>query len=148
MTPRRALDILPDRLSRAMAVIGVAAYILGTLSSILLGEHHLFQRFGSIGVAAAILFFTDRLLQIELRRQKTVERILHEYGLELEVLREGIDPRDLPATGFLTDYLEEEVQFEALRDRSARINSRNIFLLTIATLQWGFGDAFLNWVTS
>ena len=112
---------MPDRLSRVMAVLGVAA---------------------------AILFFTDRLLQLELRRQRTVERILHEYGLELEVLREGIDPRDLPATGFLTDYLEEEVQFQTLRDRAERINSRNIFLLTIATLQWGFGDAFLNWATS
>ncbi len=139
---------MPDRLSRVMAVLGVAVYLLGTLYSVMFDNHHLFQRFGSLGVAAAILFFTDRLLQIELRRQRTVERILHEYGLELEVLREGIDPRDLPATGFLTDYLEEEVQFQTLRDRAERINSRNIFLLTIATLQWGFGDAFLNWATS
>ena len=148
MKLRRALGILNGRLSRVMALVGLAAYILGTLYSIVSGNHHLFQRFGSIGVAAAILFFTDRLLQIELRRQKTVERILHEYGLELEVMREGIDPRELPATGFLTDYLTEEVQFQALRDRAARINSRNIFLLTAATLQWGFGDAFLNWATA
>ena len=148
MTGARILDFAPNRLSRVMAVLGVAVYLLGTIYSVLSDNHHLFQRFGSLGVAAAILFFTDRLLQIELRRQRTVERILHEYGLELEVLREGIDPRDLPATGFLTDYLEEEVQFQTLRDRAERINSRNIFLLTIATLQWGFGDAFLNWATS
>lgn len=142
------INHLPDRLSRIVAVVGVAIYLLGTIYSILTSDHILFQRFGSLGVAAAILFFTDRLLQVELRRQKTVERILHEYGLELEVMREGIEPRDLPATGFLTDYLEEEVQFQRLRDRAERINSRNIFLLTIATLQWGFGDAFLNWATS
>lgn len=147
MSSRRVLGFLPRRLSRATAVLGVAAYLLGTLYSIVSGDHHLFQRFGSIGVAAAILFFTDRLLEIELRRQKTVERILHEYGLELEVMREGIDPRDLPSTGFLTDYLEEELQFQSLRNRAERINSRNIFLLTIATLQWGFGDTFLNWAT-
>jgi len=96
-------------------------------------------------VAAAILFFTDRLLQIELRRQKTVERILHEYGLELEVMKEGVPAKDIPNEGFLTDYLEEEVQFQALRDRAERINTLNIILLTLATLQWGFGDAFLNW---
>lgn len=141
-------DILPDRLSRIVAVFGLAAYLIGTLFAIFTDNAHLFQRFGSIGVAAAILFFTDRLQQIELNRQKSVERILHEYGLELEVMKEGIDAKDIPNEGFLTDYLSEEKQFRTLRDRAERINSRNIFLLTIATLQWGFGDAFLYWAIS
>lgn len=144
----RVSDFLPDRLSRVVAILGLAAYLIGTIYSLTTQNAHLFQRFGSIGVAAAILFFTDRLQQIELNRQKAVERILHEYGLELEVMKEGVDAKDIPGEGFLTDYLEEEVKFQTLRDRAERINSRNIFLLTIATLQWGFGDAFLNWVIS
>lgn len=139
---------LPDRLSRVVAIFGLAAYLIGSVYAVGADSPHMFQRFGSIGVAAAILFFTDRLLQIELRRQQTVERILHEYGLELEVMKEGIDPRDLPAMGFITDYLQEEIQFEDLRRRAERINSRNILLLTLATLQWGFGDAFLIWMAT
>lgn len=131
------------RLSRLVAWLGVLAYGAGTAYALWDAAPGMFQRFGSLGVAAAVLFFTDRLLQIELNRQTAVERILHEYGLELEVLKEGVAPQDLPKTGFLTDYLEEEVKFSTLRGRAERINSRNIFLLTIATLQWGFGDAFL-----
>ena len=138
-------DILPVRLSRLVAMLGLLAYLAGSVYAFSTSNAHMFQRFGSIGVAAAILFFTDRLLQIELRRQKTVERILHEYGLELEVMKEGVPAKDIPNEGFLTDYLEEEVQFQALRDRAERINTLNIILLTLATLQWGFGDAFLNW---
>jgi len=144
----RVFYILPDRLSRVVAIFGLGAYLIGTVFSISTENTHLFQRFGSIGVAAAILFFTDRLQQIELNRQKTVERILHEFGLELEVMKEGIEAKEIPSEGFVTDYLKEEVQFQTLRDRAERINSRNIFLLTIATLQWGFGDAFLNWAIS
>ncbi len=136
---------LPDRLSRMVAVFGLVAYLVGTLIALIELNPHTFQRFGSIGVAAAILFFTDRLLQVELRRQKTVERILHEYGLELEVLKEGLDPRDMPRQGYLIDYLREERKFSVLRHHAERINSLNIFLLTAATLQWGFGDVFLKW---
>ena len=144
---RRALKMLPQRLPRLVAVLGLVAWLIGTLAALFALNPHIFQRFGSIGVAAAILFFTDRLQQIELRRQLTVERILHEFGLELEVLKEGIDPKDLPREGYVSDYLAEEVQFQHLRDHAERVNSRNIFLLTVATLQWGFGDAFLNWAT-
>ena len=145
---RRLLEILPDRLSRLVATFGLVTYLLGTLYSIFAQNPDMFQRFGSLGVAAAILFFTDRLLQIELRRQSTVERILHEFGLELEVMKEGVAPKDIPNQGYVTDYLEEELQFATLRDHAERINSRNIFLLTIATTQWGFGDVFLGWVTT
>ncbi len=142
----RFWTLLPDRLSRLMAMFGLLAYLVGTLVAVLELNPHTFQRFGSIGVAAAILFFTDRLLQVELRRQKTVERILHEYGLELEVLKEGVDPRDLPKEGYMIDYLREEQKFSVLRHHAERINSLNIFLLTAATLQWGFGDVFLKWM--
>ncbi len=138
-------NIVPVRLSRFVATFGLLAYVCGTIASVVLQEPVLFQRFGSIGVAAAILFFTDRLLQIELSRQKSVEGILHEFGLELEVMKEGVPAKDIPNEGYVTDYLAEEVGFATLRDRAERINSRNIFLLTIATLQWGFGDAFLKW---
>ena len=142
----RLLDIFPGRLSRMVATLGLIAYLLGTLISLILLSPDAFQRFGSLGVAASILFFTDRLLQIELRRQGTVERILHEFGLELEVMKEGIKAKDIPSAGYVTDYLDEEQQFATLRDNAERINSRNIFLLTIATTQWGFGEPLLRWV--
>ncbi len=143
---RRLLDILPVRLSRLVATFGLFAYLAGTVGALFFQNPDVFQRFGSIGVAASILFFTDRLLQIELRRQQTVERILHEFGLELEVMKEGVAPKDIPNEGYVTDYLAEETNFAALRDHAERINSFNIILLTAATLQWGFGDAFLAWV--
>lgn len=145
---RRLADIMPTRLSRFVAYFGLAAYLIGSIYNIGWGTPHIFQRFGALGVAAAVLFFTDRLQQIELNRQNAVERILHEFGLELEVMRGGVSPSDLPKDGFLTDYLDEEVQFQVLRKRAERINSGNIFLLTIATLQWGFGDVFLNRIFS
>jgi len=144
----RLLDLLPVPLSRLVATLGLSAYLIGTIASLAMQNPHIFQRFGSLGVAAAILFFSDRLMQIELRRQKTVERILHEYGLELEVLKEGVSATDLPKEGFLTDYLSEEARFSTLRGHAERITSRNILLLTAATLQWGFGDAFLGWILS
>ncbi|MGR3660674.1 MAG: hypothetical protein ACU0CA_05720 [Paracoccaceae bacterium] len=140
-------DLIPDRLSRITANLGAAVYLIGTTASIFIGNHEMFQRFGSLGVAAAILFFTDRLLQVELRRQKSVELILHEYGLELSELKDGVSARDIPGKGIETDFRQEEAKFLKLRNHAERINSRNIFLLTIATLQWGFGEVFLNWVT-
>ena len=106
----------------------------------------MFQRFGSLGVASAILFFTDRLLQVELRRQKSVERILHEYGLEFDELKHGVPANEIPGAGIETDFRSEEAKFLQLRDHAERINSRNILLLTLATLQWGFGEVFLQWV--
>ena len=142
---RRLIDIMPRRLSRLVATLGVGAYIIGSLISIAAQSPDVFQRFGSLGVAAAILFFTDRLLQIELRRQAAVERILHEFGLEIEVMKEGVAAKDIPEKGYVTDYLDEELNFATLRGHAERINSRNIFLLTIATTQWGFGDIFLRW---
>ncbi len=141
----RLVDILPKRLSRLAATLGLSAYLIGSFFSIALQNPDAFQRFGSLGVAAAILFFTDRLLQIELRRQAAVERILHEFGLELEVMKEGVAPKYIPNEGYVTDYLDEELQFATLRDHAERINSRNILLLTMATTQWGFGDVFLRW---
>ncbi len=125
---------------------GLLVYVIGSIVAVFLGAPVLFQRFGSIGVASAILFFDDRLLQVELQRRASVERILREYGLELEVLKEGIDPRSMPKHGYVIDYLREEARLKALRQHAARINSVNIFLLSIATVQWGFGDVFLNWV--
>lgn len=133
-------QILPPRLSRIVAIIVLTLYLLGTIAALFAQNPDAFHRFGSLGVAAAILFFTDRLLQIELRRQAAVERILHEYGLELEVLKEGVAASDLPREGFLTDYLREEGRFSGLRQAAERTNARNIILLTLATLQWGFGD--------
>lgn len=131
---------LPPRLSRIVAIIALTLYLLGTIAALYALNAGAFHRFGSLGVAAAILFFTDRLLQIELKRQAAVERILHEYGLELEVLKEGVAAADIPREGFLTDYLGEEGHFAGLRDAAERTNTRNIILLTVATLQWGFGD--------
>jgi hypothetical protein len=146
MTPR-LMKLLPARLSRVTANIGAVVYLIGTISSIFSANPEMFQSFGSLGVAAAILFFTDRLLQVELRRQKSVELILHEYGIELEEMKDGVSPREIPGRGIETNFREEEAKFLHLRDNAEHINSRNIVLLTLATVQWGFGEVFLNWVT-
>lgn len=136
-----------SRLSRAIALVALAVYVVGTLWALLTSHAEFVQRFGSLGVAAAILFFTDRLLEIELNRQRAVERMLHEYGLRFEAVAAGLPPEELPEKGYDTDFLDEEGEFHRLRDRSARIQAGNIFLLTVATLQWGFGDIFLRWAT-
>lgn len=137
---------LSGRKSRIVAILGVVAYFIGTAASLFAEHPVLFQRFGSIGVAAAILFFTDRLWQVESRRQQSVERILHEFGIELEVMKEGVPASDIPTKGFNVDYLEEEAKFSTFRNHAEKINSRNIVLLTVATLQWGFGDIFVGWL--
>lgn len=142
---RHTRQVMVLRLARGTALVGLIAYVLGTLVSVITGAPELFQRFGSLGVAAAVLFFTDRLLTIELHRQKAVEEMLHEYGLRFEALSSGIAPGELPATGYSVDFLDEETAFNRLRQRASRIQTRNIFLLTAATLQWGFGDLFLTW---
>ena len=131
------------RLSRATAVIGLTAWAAGSLWAIAQGDANVFHRFGALGVAASVLFFTDRLLKIELSRQRSVERLLHEYGLELEVLRSGTAPTEIPATGYVIDFLTEERQFDRLRQTADRFQTANIGLLTVSTLQWGFGDLFL-----
>lgn len=142
----RAPHLFVARLARAVAVLGLVAYVAGSLYALATGNVGMFQRFGSLGVAAAILFFTDRLLQIELNRQKAVEKLLHEYGLRFEALSAGIPPDDLPERGYSADFLDEEAEFNALRARAARINAGSIVLLTVATLQWGFGEVFLQGV--
>jgi hypothetical protein len=135
------------RLARAVAVIGLVAYMAGSVVAVAARDADLFHRFGSLGVAAAVLFFTDRLLKVELDRQILVERLLHEYGLELEVLRSGTDPRELPPKGYVIDFLKEERQFGRLRATADRIQAANVLLLTLSTLQWGFGDLFLSSLT-
>ena len=145
---RSLWDVVPKRLARVVAVVGLIAYLAGTLIALFTNTPELFQRFGAVGVASSILFFDDRLLQVELRRQQSIERILREYGLELEVLKEGIDPVAMPKHGYVIDYLQEEAKLRVLREHAARINSVNIFLLTLATVQWGFGDTFLRWALS
>ncbi|MEM1078968.1 MAG: hypothetical protein AAGI09_10610 [Pseudomonadota bacterium] len=131
---------LRNRLPRAVAVLGLAVYLLGSLLSLTSGHPELFQRFGALGVAAAILFFTDRLTQIELTRQRAVEAMLHEYGLRFEAIASGTKPEDLPNEGYTLDFLDEESAFTRLRRKAEAINSGNTGLLSVATLQWGFGD--------
>ena len=110
----------------------------------LAGNAELFQRFGALGVAASVLFFSDRLLKIELGRQRSVERLLHEYGVELAALKQGTPPTELPKEGFAVDFLTEERNFDALRQKADMFNVLNTVLLTFATLQWGFGDRLIN----
>jgi hypothetical protein len=133
-------NVLQRRLPRAVALVGLGVYVAGTVLSLTFSHPELFQRFGALGVAAAILFFTDRLTQIELARQRAVEEMLHEYGLRFEALSAGTEPKDLPGHGYTVDFLEEESAFLRLRRKAEAINSRNTALLSIATLQWGFGD--------
>lgn len=133
-------NALQRHLPRAVAIIGLVIYVIGTFASLSTGHPELFQRFGALGVAAAVLFFTDRLTQIELTRQRAVEAMLHEYGLRFEAIHAGIPPEDLPDKGYTLDFLDEESAFTRLRRKAEAINNGNTALLSIATLQWGFGD--------
>lgn len=128
------------RFGRVVAFAGLAAWAVGTVVAVLLGEAQTVQRFGALGVAASVLFFSDRLTQIELGRQRTVEKLLHEYGLELSALRRGVEPKDIPDEGYAVDFLTEERHFDSLRQRADLTNFANVLLITVATLQWGFGD--------
>lgn len=133
-------NALQRRLPRAVALVALVTYVGGTALCIATGHQELFQRFGALGVAAAVLFFTDRLTQIELTRQRAVEAMLHEYGLRFEALASGTTPVDLPNEGYTLDFLDEEAEFTRLRRKAEAINAGNTALLCIATLQWGFGD--------
>jgi hypothetical protein len=128
------------RLSRFMAGAGLAAWVIGSVLSVAYGTPEMFQRFGSLGVAAAVLFFTDRLTKIELSRQRSVEKLLHEYGVELEAMKAGTDPKEIPDRGYVIDFLTEEREFDKLRATADRFSLANIVLLTLSTLQWGFGE--------
>ncbi|MEM9394543.1 MAG: hypothetical protein AAGA38_11835 [Pseudomonadota bacterium] len=131
---------LQRRLPRAVALAALVTYVCGTALCLITGHPELFQRFGALGVAAAVLFFTDRLTQIELTRQRAVEAMLHEYGLRFEALASGTTPEELPNKGYTLDFLDEESVFTRLRRKAEAINSGNTALLSVATLQWGFGD--------
>ncbi|MDJ0994611.1 MAG: hypothetical protein QNI90_13625 [Dinoroseobacter sp.] len=133
-------NALQRHLPRAVALVALVTYLGGTALCLATGHPELFQRFGALGVAAAVLFFTDRLTQIELTRQRAVEAMLHEYGLRFEAIHAGTKPEDLPDKGYTLDFLDEESAFTRLRRKAEAINSGNTALLSIATLQWGFGD--------
>ena len=128
---------LRNRLPRAVAIIGLVIYVAGTFLTLASGHPEIFQRFGALGVASAILFFTDRLTQIELTRQRAVEAMLHEYGLRFEALHSGTRPEDIPGKGYTLDFLEEERAFTRLRRKAEAIGAGNTGLLAVATLQWG-----------
>lgn len=128
------------RFGRAVAYVGLTAWAIGTVLALYWGEAGTFQRFGSLGVAASVLFFSDRLLKIELSRQRSVERLLHEYGVELAAMRQGTQATDIPPEGYAVDFLTEERNFDLLRHQADLFNFGNVLLLTVATLQWGFGD--------
>lgn len=129
------------------AFAGLAAWAIGTVVVLVLGDAELFQRFGALGVAASVLFFTDRLAKIERGRQKSVEKLLHEYGVELTAMKQGTPPEDIPQEGYAVDFLTEERNFDMLREKAQFFNFINVLLLTVATLQWGFGDRLLNHIT-
>ncbi len=132
------------RIGALVAFVGVAAWTVGTAWTWLAAEPSLFQRFGALGVAASVLFFSDRLTRIEMVRQRSVVRLLHEYGVELAALKQGVPPTDLPKEGYAVDFLTEERNFDKLRRKADSINVANTALLTVATLQWGFGDRLVN----
>ena len=130
------------RFNRGAAFLGLAAWTFGTALMLWGGRPEVFQRLGALGVAASVLFFTDRLSQIELGRQRSVEKILNEYGIELSALTQGTDPQDMPQYGYVVEYLTEERYFDHIRRKSDLINAFNVFLMKVATLQWGFRDIF------
>lgn len=132
------------RFARFVAFTGLTAWAIGTILVLFANNAELFQRFGALGVAASVLFFTDRLAKIELGRQKSVEKLLHEYGVELTALKQGTPPAEIPQEGYAVDFLTEERNFDNLREQAEMFNFFNVLLLTVATLQWGFGDRLVN----
>lgn len=132
------------RFGRLAAFTGLTVWALGTIFMLLRGNAELFQRFGALGAAASILFFTDRLTKIELGRQKSVEKLLHEYGIELMAIKQGKPPTEIPQEGYAVDFLTEERNFDQLRTQAEMFNFLNVMLLTVATLQWGFGDRIVH----
>jgi len=140
----RTSTYLLRRLSRAVAFLGLAAWGIGTLTVMIHTQADLFQRMGALGVAASVLFFTDQLGRIEQARQRTVETLLHEFGLALDSLRHGADVTELAKIEDAVDVLAEEQNFERLRRRADALNGLNVVLLTLTTLQWGFGDRWVN----
>ncbi len=141
-----ATQFILRRFGRLVALLGLLAWALGSVLALTYGNADMFHRFGALGVAASVLFFSDRLLKIELSRQRSVERLLHEYGVELAALKEGKAATDIPREGYVVDFLTEERNFEGLRRQSDIFNIANVVLMTVATLQWGFGDRFLMWL--
>jgi len=119
-------------------------WAVGTVATLVTADAAMFQRFGALGTAASILFFTDRLAKIERGRQKSVEKLLHEYGVELMAIKQGTPAQDIPQEGYAVDFLTEERNFDQLRDQAEIFNILNVLLLTVATFQWGFGDRIVN----
>ncbi|WP_415403475.1 hypothetical protein [Tateyamaria sp. SN3-11] len=135
-----------QRFAKRVAYVGLAAWGIGTIAALVVGNADLFQRFGALGNASAILFFSDRLAQIELERQKSVEKLLHEYGVELAALKNGVKPTELPKQGYSVDFMTEERNFDTLRLKADVFNIANVMLLTVSTMQWGFGDRLVTWL--
>lgn len=133
-----------QRFARIAAFTGLTAWAIGTVLELFQGDAETFQRFGALGTAASILFFTDRLAKIELGRQKSVEKLLHEYGIELMAIKQGTRAQDIPKEGYAVDFLTEERNFDKLRREAELFNFMNVLLLTVATLQWGFGDRIVH----
>ena len=139
-----AVRYILRRFAGLVAYVGLAAWAIGTVLMIWSENAELFQRFGALGVAASVLFFSNRLATIEQGRQKSVEKILHEFGIELTALKQGTPPTEIPKQGYSVDYLTEERNFDSLRQKADMFNVLNVLLLTVATLQWGFGDRWVN----
>ncbi|THH38239.1 hypothetical protein E4Z66_01290 [Aliishimia ponticola] len=131
------------RFGVAMAYLGLSAWAIGSVIALAKMDADIFHRFGALGVAASVLFFSDRLLKIELGRQRSVERLLHEYGVELAAMRAGTEATKIPEEGYAVDFLTEERNFDRLRQEAAPFNMANVALMSVATLQWGFGDIFM-----
>lgn len=138
-----AMRTLLAGFTQFVAFLGLAAYGAGSSWAFMAGNADLFHRFGALGVAASFLFFSDRLTKIELGRQRSVERLLHEYGVELAALRQGKQATEIPPEGYAVDFLTEERNFDALRRKADLFTMFNVTLMTAATLQWGFGDRFV-----
>ena len=139
-----SLRYILGRFAGFVAFAGLAVWAIGTALMVWFENAELFQRFGALGVAASVLFFTDRLAKIEQGRQKTVEKILHEFGIDLTALKQGTAPTQIPTKGYTVDFLTEERNFDSLRQKADLFNFVNVLLLTVATLQWGFGDRWVN----
>ncbi len=136
------------RLARAVDVPAPGAGAVGSAVSLAARDPDFFHRFGALGVAASVPFFTDRLPKIELARQRSVARLPHEFGVALEATRSGTPPTEIPRHGCVVDFLTKEKILDRLRQTADRFRTANVGLLTVSTPQGGSGDLALPFLTT
>jgi len=119
-----------------------AAWIIFSFASALSGNGDAFQRLGSFGVFAFVLAFSKSHLVFE-RLEKERRRNL--WDSEEEAI-------EMQLHGKVTEYTTAQISHYGNEQRLWRRRNiaANVELagVAIATLQWGYGDLFVEWLCS